>query len=58
MKLVCNLVVIAAAMLWSAAAASPAENKAGKDELLSVYFLSIAADRCGFPARTRRWSGN
>jgi hypothetical protein len=49
MKLVCNLVLVAAMAAGSAAAASPAENKGAKDELLTLYLLSVAADRCGFP---------
>jgi hypothetical protein len=49
MKLVRSLVVVAAVAGSSAAAASPAEGKAGKDDLLTLYLLSVAADRCGFP---------
>ena len=40
MKLVCSLVVIAAAPLTSPAAASPAENKVGKRERLRLHLLS------------------
>ena len=49
MKLVCSLVLVAAIATASAVAASPAENKGDKDELLTLYLLSVAADRCGFP---------
>jgi len=47
MKFVCGLVLVAAVASASAAAA-PAE-KGDKDELLTLYLLSVAADRCGFP---------
>lgn len=53
MKFVRNIVVVAAVAVTSAAAASPAENKP-KDELLTLYLLSVAADRCGFPMTTRQ----
>ncbi len=57
MKVVRSLVLVAAINAASAAAASPAENKAGKDELLTLYLLSIAADRCGFPMTSRQADG-
>jgi hypothetical protein len=53
MKLVRSLVVIAAVAATSAAAASPAE-KAEKEELLTLYLLSVAADRCAFPMTARQ----
>ena len=54
MNVVRSLVLVAALGAASAAAASPAENKAGKEELLTLYLLSVAADRCGFPMTTRQ----
>jgi hypothetical protein len=45
---------MAAVCAVSAAAASPAQNKAGKDELLTLYLLSVAADRCGFPMTAKQ----
>ena len=49
MKLVRSLVLVAAVVPASTVAASPAENKGDKDELLTLYLLSVAADRCGCP---------
>lgn len=51
MKLVRCLVLVAvmAAAAAPVAAAAPTENKGDKDELLALYLLSVAADRCGFP---------
>jgi hypothetical protein len=54
MKLVRSLALVAAVAATSAATASPAENKAGKDELLTLYLLSVAADRCGFPMTAKQ----
>jgi hypothetical protein len=54
MKFVMSLVVIAAVAAASVASAAPTENKAVKDELLNLYVLSIAADRCGFPMTNRQ----
>lgn len=54
MKLDRSLVVIADVAASSAAAASLAENKTGKDELLTLYLLSVAADRCGFPMSAKQ----
>jgi hypothetical protein len=54
MKVVSSLVLVAAVCAVSAAVASPAQNKAGKDELLALYLLSVAADRCGFPMTTKQ----
>src|SRR4051812_43236755 len=48
MKLVRSLVLVAAMAAAPAAPASSAENKGDKDELLTLYLLSVAADRCGF----------
>lgn len=53
MKLARSLVVIAAVAATSAATASPAE-KAEKEELLTLYLLSVAADRCGFPMTAKQ----
>lgn len=52
MKSVCCLVVIAAALVSTSAA--PAQNKGDKDELLTLYLLSVAADRCGFPMTAKQ----
>ena len=54
MKFVRYLMAGAAVIATSAAAASPTENKAGKDELVTLYLLSVAADRCGFPISARQ----
>ncbi len=54
MSFVRSLVVLAALAASSTAAASPAENKAGKDELLTLYLLSVAAERCGFPMSAKQ----
>lgn len=37
-----------------AATASPAESKPDKDELLTLYLLTVAAERCGFPLTARQ----
>lgn len=54
MKLVRSVVFAAAVAATSAAAASPAESKAGKDDLVTLYLLSVAADRCGFALTSRQ----
>ncbi len=54
MNIVPSLLVIAILAASSATVASPAENKTGKDELLTLYLLSVAADRCGFPISTKQ----
>ena len=54
MKIVPSLLVIAILAASSATVASPAENKTGKDELLTLYLLSVAADRCGFPMSAKQ----
>ena len=54
MRFVCGLVLVAA-MLGVSTAAIPAEpNKGDKEELLTLYLLSVAADRCGFPMTGRQ----
>ncbi len=53
MKFVRSLVVVAALSTASSAFASPA-GKGGKDELLTLYLLSVAADRCGFPMTNKQ----
>jgi hypothetical protein len=45
----CLVLVAAMAAAAPAAAAPPVENKGAKDELLALYLLSVAADRCAFP---------
>jgi hypothetical protein len=54
MGFVCSLVILAALAASSTAAASPAEKKSGKDELLTLYLLSVAAERCGFPMSAKQ----
>lgn len=54
MKVVRYLVLCAAVNTASAAAAWPTENETGKDELVTLYLLSVAADRCGFPMSARQ----
>ena len=54
MKFVCSLVVVAAVTATSAAAASSVENKGDRGELLTLYLLSVAADRCGFPMSAKQ----
>lgn len=46
MKRVLSLVIAMSVAAASGAAAGP--EKSDKDELLTLYLLSIAADRCGF----------
>jgi hypothetical protein len=49
MKLVrCVVLVAVTAAAAPAGAAPAAENKGDKDELLTLYLLSVAAERCGF----------
>jgi len=52
MKFVCGLVLVAAVAGVSDAAASA--EKGDKDELLTLYLLSVAADRCGFPMSAKQ----
>jgi hypothetical protein len=54
MKAVRSLVLYAAVTSASAALAAPAESKAGKDELVTLYLISVAADRCGFPMTAKQ----
>jgi len=54
MKLVLGLIVGAAATLTWASAASAADNRAERKELLTLYLLSVAADRCGFSMTSRQ----
>ena len=53
MKLVRDLVCVAVIAAASAATAAPRE-KSDKDGLLTLYLLSVAADRCGFPMTGRQ----
>ncbi len=53
MKLVRGLAFIAVLSAASAATAAPPD-KNGKDGLLTLYLLSVAADRCGFPMSARQ----
>src|SRR5689334_24720487 len=55
MKLVRDLVCIALmAAASTASAASASREKSDKDGLLTLYLLSVAADRCGFPMSGRQ----
>lgn len=54
MRFVRCLAVVAAVSAISAAVASPVEIKSGKDELATLYLLSVAAERCGFPMSARQ----
>ena len=54
MKLVHSLVAAAVLAAASGATASPADNKSDKDELRTLYLLSIAADRCAFPMSAKQ----
>jgi len=53
MQFVRCLLVAATTIAASAAAASPLE-KAAKQDLVTLYLLSIAADRCGFPMSAKQ----
>ena len=54
MKLVASLMIAAmVAAAWPAAAGSE-DKKNDKDELLTLYLLSIAADRCAFPMTAKQ----
>jgi hypothetical protein len=54
MKLVARLLVVAmVAAAWPTAAA-PEDKKGDKEELLTLYLLSIAADRCAFPMTAKQ----
>jgi hypothetical protein len=53
MKFVRSLVLVA--MVSTSAAAAPAtESRSDKGELLTLYLLSVAADRCGFPLSAKQ----
>jgi len=55
MKLVRCIAIGAAVMVLSSAAAAPAAtDKQGKEELVTLYLVSFAADRCGFPMTARQ----
>ena len=53
MKLVRGLVLVALTTVPAAASAAPPD-KADKDGLLTLYLLSVAADRCGFPMSAKQ----
>ena len=53
MKVV-RCLVLYAAMIATTASASQVESKPAKDELVTLYLLSVAADRCGFPMTARQ----
>jgi hypothetical protein len=49
MKFICRIVLWTALAGASSAGAVPAEaDKPGKENLVTLYLLSLAADRCGF----------
>jgi hypothetical protein len=55
MKVVHCVAFCVALAATSVAVASPTESsKASKDELLTLYLLSVAADRCGFPITAKQ----
>jgi hypothetical protein len=54
MRLVWSLFLAAALASVSAAKAAPEESKPGKEELVRLYLLSVAADRCGFPLTNKQ----
>jgi hypothetical protein len=50
MKVVCRIVICGALAASLSAQAAPAETeKQRKDDLVTLYMMSLAADRCGFP---------
>lgn len=49
-----NLVLLAAVVAATTAAAFSPENKAGREELLTLYLMAVAADRCGFAMTARQ----
>lgn len=54
MQVVRRLVLVAAGMAASASPALSTENQAGRDDLVTLYLLSVAADRCGFAMTARQ----
>jgi len=54
MKLVRCLAMFAGLVLSGAVAAPAVTDKQGKEELVNLYLISFAADRCGFPMTTRQ----
>lgn len=55
MKVVHCVALCAAVITASSVVAAPAQtNKAGKDDLVKLYLLSVAADRCGFAMTARQ----
>ncbi len=55
MKMVRCIVVCAVLAASAGAGAAPADSdKEGKDNLLTLYLMSLAADRCGFPMTTKQ----
>jgi hypothetical protein len=55
MKFIHRIVVGAALAAVSSAVAAPAEtDKERKDNLVTLYLLSVAADRCGFPMTAKQ----
>jgi hypothetical protein len=49
MRLVWSFFLAAALANASVASAAPEESKPGKEDLVTLYLLNVAADRCGFP---------
>ena len=54
MRLVWSVFLVAALTSASAARAAPEDSKPGKEELVTLYLLSVAADRCGFPLTNKQ----
>ena len=54
MRLVWSLFLAAALAGVSTARAAPEDSKPGKEELVTLYLLSVAADRCGFPLTNKQ----
>jgi len=48
------LLCVAIAAASKAAAAPPEPGGAAKDELITLYLLQLAADRCGFPMTSKQ----
>ncbi|GEM_PF-1590864 len=55
MKVVRCIALCAAIAAAPSAIAAPVEpGKGGKDDLVALYLLSVAADRCGFPMTAKQ----
>jgi hypothetical protein len=54
MKFVCGIVACVVLAASNAGAAPAETDKERKDNLLTLYMISLAADRCGFPMTSRQ----